>query len=179
MTLMQRLRGFARATGGLAALEFAILAPMMVFLLFGSVELIDMLAVNRRVQNTAASLADVISRDTEVSNSEMSGLWDATDTLMYPEPDTGMQIRVTSILIEDSSTARVVWSEGHGGMGGLAVNSTYPLPAAMMRPGTSVIMTETSFPYTSPLGLLVAGSVNMTHTAYRRSRLVDPIQRVA
>lgn len=178
MTFMQRLRSFARATGGLAALEFAILAPMMVFLLFGSVELIDMLAVNRRVQNTAASLADVISRDTEVSNSEMSGLWSATDTLMYPEPDTGIQIRVTSILIEDSSTARVVWSEGQG-MGPLAVDSNVTLPSAMMRAGTSVIMTETSFPYSSPLGLLVAGSVNMTHTAYRRSRLVDPIARVS
>jgi Flp pilus assembly protein TadG len=114
MTFMQRIRSFARATGGLAALEFAILAPMMVFLLFGSVELIDMLAVNRRVQNVAASLADVVSRDTEVTNSEMSGLWSATDTLMYPEPDTGIQIRVTSILIEDASTARVVWSEGRG-----------------------------------------------------------------
>ncbi|MEJ0060037.1 MAG: TadE/TadG family type IV pilus assembly protein [Terricaulis sp.] len=43
-----RLRRFARAKSGLAALEFALLAPMMVFLLFGSVELIDALGANRR-----------------------------------------------------------------------------------------------------------------------------------
>ena len=46
MTMMQRLRRFGRETGGLAALEFAILAPMMVFLLFGSIELIDMVITN-------------------------------------------------------------------------------------------------------------------------------------
>ncbi len=178
MTLRRRLRRFARAEKGLAALEFAILLPMMVFLLFGSVDLIDVLGANQRSQNAAASLADVVARDTEVSNAEVAGLWGAIDILMFPNNGADVQARITSVSIENATTARVVWSEGRG-MSARTANSTVALPAAMMTPGTSVIIAETNYPYSAPLGFLFAGSIDMEHTAYRRSRLVDPIPRVS
>ena len=82
-----RLRRFGAAKRGLAAIEFAIILPMMVFLLLGSVDLLDALSVNRRAENVAASLADVIARDTAVSNAEMTGIWSAVNLLMYPGTD--------------------------------------------------------------------------------------------
>jgi Flp pilus assembly protein TadG len=177
MTLMPRLRRFAVARKGSAALEFAIIAPMMVFLLFGSVDLLDVLSANKRVQNAASSLADVVARDTEVSDDEIDGLWAALDVLMFPDDGSAVNIRVSSVSVESTSTARVVWSEGHG-MGARVANSTVTLPAAMMTPGTSVIMTESTYSYSSPLGFLLPGPVTLRHDAYRRSRLVDPIPRV-
>jgi Flp pilus assembly protein TadG len=174
MTLLRRLRHFAIARKGLAALEFAILAPMMIFLLFGAVDLLDLLVTNRRAQNVAASLADVVARDTEVSSDEMNGLWSALDVLMFPDDGDVVRVRISSVSVEDSSTARVVWSQGHG-MGPRDTDSTVTLPAAMMTPGSSVIMTESEYDYSSPLGFLLAGPITMTHDAYRRSRLVDPI----
>ena len=77
-----------------------------------------------------------------------------------------------------ATNAVVVWSEGHGGYTPLAANATVALPSGMMTTGTSIIMAETSYPYHSPLGFLFTGGVNLTHTVYRRSRLVDPIPRV-
>jgi Flp pilus assembly protein TadG len=178
MRLMQRLRRFVAARRGSAALEFAIIAPMMVFLLFGSVDLLDALNANKRVQNAASSIADVTARDTEISNAEVTGLWAALDVLMFPEDGAQVNMRVTSVTIVSSSNARVVWSEGHG-MSARVVNSTVTLPAAMMTPGASVIMTEANYSYRSPLGFLLPGPVALQHNAYRRSRLVDPIPRVA
>jgi Flp pilus assembly protein TadG len=178
MRLMQRLRRFAGAKKGLAALEFAIIAPMMIFLLFGTVDLLDALNANKRVQNAAASLADVVARDTEISNSEVTGLWAAIDVLMFPDIGADVDVRVTSISVQSATTARVVWSEGRG-MTPLGVNSDVELDDAMMTPGSSLIMTETSYEYSSPLGFLLPGPVTLTHEAYRRSRLVDPIPRVS
>lgn len=178
MKLTQRLRRFGAERKGLAAFEFALLAPMMIFLLFGSVELIDALDANQRAQNATASLADVTARDTEISNDEIDSLWSALDVLMFPDGGAAMQMRITSITIEDATTARVVWSEGHN-MSPLVADSTVTLPAGMMTPGTSVIMAESVYPYDAPLGFLFAGQINLKHNAYRRSRLVDPIPRVA
>jgi Flp pilus assembly protein TadG len=178
MKLTQRFRRFGTARDGLAALEFAIIAPMMIFLLFASVELIDVLDTNQRAQNATASVADVTARDTEVSDEEIAGLWAALDILLFPGGGADMQIRVTSVTIIDATTARVVWSEGHG-MSPRAANSDVSLPAGMMTPGTSVIMAESVYPYNAPLGFLFEGSMNLKHTLYRRSRLVDPIPRVA
>lgn len=177
--IMARLRRFARAKKGAAALEFAIIAPMMVFLLFGSVDLIDTLGASRRAQNTAASLADVVARDNAVSNAERDGLWAALNVLMFPNSGANMKVRITSVMISSATNARVVWSEGHNGYAARSVGDPVSLPTAMMNPGTSIIMTETFFTYSPPIGLLYNGDVHMRHTAYRRSRLVDPIPRVA
>lgn len=176
MKLMQRLRRFARATGGLAALEFAIILPMMIFLLFGAIELIDMVIANRRVQNVAASVADVISRDTSVSDDEITGIWRATEVLMYPESVSTLRTRVSSISIIDESTARVVWSEGNG-LVARVENTTVDLPDQMMIPGTSIIYAETEFDYVPVIGILQTSNMRMIHDAYRRSRLIDPIPR--
>jgi Flp pilus assembly protein TadG len=178
MSLGRTLRRFAvDEKSGLAALEFAIIAPMMILLVFGSVDLIDTLGANKRAQNAVASIADVVARDDAVSNAEIAGLWAAMDVLMYPDDGVNMQMRVTSVRIDTATSARVVWSEGHG-MTARVANTTVALPAQMMTPGTSVIFAESRFPYTAPLGFLHSGSVNLDHEAYRRSRLVDPIPRV-
>ena len=176
--MMHRLRRFISAKKGSAALEFAIIAPMMIFLLFGSVDLLDVLSANKRVQNAAASLADVVARDTAVSNDEIAGLWAALDVLMFPQDGTNVNMRITSVTIASSTTARVVWSEGHG-MNPRVANSTVSLPAAMMTPGTSIILAESTYSYESPLGFLLPGPVTLRHDAYRRSRLVDPIPRTS
>jgi Flp pilus assembly protein TadG len=173
-----RMRRFGAATSGLAALEFAILLPLMVFLLLGSVDLLDALSVNRRAENVAASLADVVARDTSVSNAEMTGIWSAVNLLMYPGTDTSMSERISSISVTSASNAQVVWSEGRNGLTPLPANSTITLPSQMMIAGTSLIKAETVYHYHSPLSFLFSGTVDFPHTVYRRSRLVDPIPRV-
>jgi Flp pilus assembly protein TadG len=176
---------FLRARRGMAAVEFALLAPMMVFFLFGSVDLLNLFDTNRRVQYTAVAVADVMARDTEVTDDEITGAWAAVDLLMAPDDGGIMRFRISSISVVNASTARVIWSEGQN-WGARAANSTVTLPAGMMVPGTSVIMTETQWDYTTPFGILIDNRRNLSqgggnrvisHTAYRRSRLVDPIPR--
>jgi hypothetical protein len=57
--------------------------------------------------------------------------------------------------------------------------TTVALDSRMMTVGTSIIMVESEYSYDAPLGFLFQNQLNMTHSAYRRSRLVDPIPRVA
>jgi Flp pilus assembly protein TadG len=177
MRLFQRFRRFGSAKQGVAAIEFAIIAPMMIFLLLGAVDLIDVLNANKRVHNAASSLSDVVARDTEVSDDEIAGIWSALDLLMFPSSAANMQVRVTSVRVVNATTAEVVWSEGRN-MGARSAGSAVSLPAAMMIAGTSIIMTEAETDYSAPLGVLTAMPVKLDHTAYRRSRLVDPIPRV-
>jgi Flp pilus assembly protein TadG len=181
MMLFKSWRKFNKAEGGAAGTEFALLASLiMVPLLLGSVELLDVLGVNKRAQNSAASLADIVARDTEVSNAEVQGLWSALDVLMYPDRSDDMRITLTSVRIVNSTSARVVWSEAHGdGASARGVNDPVTLDARMMVPGTSIIMAETDYSYRPPLRFLFPGNVSISHAAYRRSRLVDPIPRVS
>lgn len=183
------LRSFVRARDGLAAVEFALIMPMAALLLIGSVEIVNLLQADRRLENTATSVADVLSRDNSIDNTELAGVFAATDALMFPDDGDDVDLRITAILIDDDDSASVVWSDVRG--------TTFPelssgtsvdgLAATMMRPGTSLIRVEAAFAYRPRLGFFLLDDHrrmsrdtverNLRHTAFRRSRLVDPIPR--
>lgn len=176
MKLRRLARRFVREQKALAALEFAVIAPTMILLLFGSVDLLDMMDTNQRVENAASSLADIVARDTQVSDAEVEGIWAALDVLISPNELADIDLRITSVSIESAAVARVVWSEAHG-MAARTENSTVDLPDGMMIPGSSIIMAEAEMEYAGPLNFLLAAPITLSHDAYRRSRLVDPIPR--
>ncbi|KAF0173677.1 MAG: pilus assembly protein [Hyphomonadaceae bacterium] len=168
---------FACDRRGLAALEFALIAPMMIVLLFGSVELTELLATDRRAANTAASVADVISRDTVIEDAEINDLWTAANALMYPNSATPLQIRISSVQVETATQAKVLWSDGHNGYSPRAAGSAMSLPAGMMIPGTSVVVSETTYHYTPPIGVFLDLAFDLDHIEYRRPRVADPVTR--
>jgi Flp pilus assembly protein TadG len=171
------IRKFVNNRSGLAALEFALLAPMMVLVLFGAIELTELLATNRRSENTAASVADVVSRDTSINDDEIDDLWAAAATLMFPNSSSPLMMRVSSVQVVNNATATVLWSEGHNGYSPRADGSAMTLPAGMMIPGTSVIVAETSYNYTPPIGVFLDIAFNLDHIEYRRPRIADPVTR--
>ncbi len=188
--VLAALRRFAHARAGLAAVEFALILPMMVMVLFGAVEVVNLLEADRRLENTAASVSDVLSRDNSVDNTEMNGVMSAIDPLMWPDSGSHVDLRICSIIINSTSDARVVWCDTRGSeYPPLAANAVVGgLPTAMMRAGTSLIRVEAAYPYHPRFGFFLLDERrhmdrdtrerNLKHTVYRRSRLVDPIPRV-
>lgn len=69
---------------GVAATEFAIVVPFMLVLLVGGVELGNGLATNVKVSATAHSVADMISQNTQVTSSQMTGILQASTAIMAP-----------------------------------------------------------------------------------------------
>lgn len=177
MNIRRRFQRIARDRRGLAALEFALMAPMMVVTLFGSIELTELLSCNRRAENTAASVADVISRDTVITDEEIDDIWAASTALMYPNAVSPLKMRISSVQINSASDARVLWSDGHNGLAPRGAGSAMTLPAGMMIPGTSVIVAETNYRYTPPIGVFLKVAFDLNHTEYRRPRVADPVTR--
>jgi len=171
------LKRALRDKRGLAALEFALIAPILAVILFGSVELTELLATKRRAENTTASLADVVSRDTIITNAELTDLWAAASALMYPNSATPLKMRVSSVQVETATEATVLWSDGYNGYDARGAGSEYPLPAGLMVPGTSVIVAETSYRYTPPIGVFLDVAFDLNHAELRRPRIADPVTR--
>ena len=68
MRAIQRVIRFARDRRGVSALEFALVAPMMITLYFGCVEVSDGVAVDRKVSLTSATLANLVAQSTAISS---------------------------------------------------------------------------------------------------------------
>lgn len=161
---------------GLAAVEFALIVPLLLLFYLGSVEATNMLTANRRVTAAAYTAADLAAQAASISNADMADIFSATSTIISPFPTGPLSVRITSVVANASNSPRVAWSDGFQTTP-RAVGSVVTLPAGLVTPGTSVIMTEVVYGYGSPVSSVVTDTVTFTETAYLKPRRAVAVTR--
>ena len=73
---------FIRNKDGLAAIEFAFIAPIMLFMYFGMAEVATAISVDRKVSHSANVAGDLATQSETVSAAEMSEIMTATMLVM-------------------------------------------------------------------------------------------------
>jgi Flp pilus assembly protein TadG len=72
-------------TRGIAAIEFAMIVPLMLVLFFGTVEFSSGVAVDRKVTLMARTLSDLTSQqDTKIIDSTFTNIFNASTGIMTP-----------------------------------------------------------------------------------------------
>jgi Flp pilus assembly pilin Flp len=69
-----RRRSFARDTRGIAAVEFGLIAPVLLIMLVGVVEITRAVSIDRRFGQVTAMVADLISREEVLKKEDLDGL---------------------------------------------------------------------------------------------------------
>jgi Flp pilus assembly protein TadG len=169
---------------GVAAIEFAMVVPIMLVLFLGTVEFSIGVATNRKVQLMAQALSDLTSRSSSVSNADLTNFFAAGNGIMTPyvPPTYSATTRTITELWIDPSTgnARVQWSQGSAPRG----QSTFvtvppnlivldPVTKAIV-PGQYLIYSEVGFVYTPVVNytmhLANNPTFNFADVAYTRPR---------
>src|SRR5262245_62437188 len=87
--LQRRLRQIGRDQRGVSAIEFAMLAPLMIALYFGVVEISQGVAIDRKVMLSARTVADLVSQQlNNISKAEIDNLTLAAISVTEPYPTT-------------------------------------------------------------------------------------------
>jgi Flp pilus assembly protein TadG len=170
---------FGADRSALAALEFALIAPMMLLLTLGAFELNEAYSASRRVNTVAGSIADLVGRELSVTDAELESFFDVAPALMFPTRSDGFSMRISSLVIDADGDTTVLWSEAQGELEPLVEGEAYPLNPTMAVPETSVIVVDTHYAYQPPLGVVVGAAIEMTKTEFRRPRSVDPVARIS
>lgn len=183
MGVLSRIRAgrrrFARNLRGIAATEFASVAPVMLMLYFGVTELYDALIVKSKVTAVASPAADLVAQDKSITDPGMLDIFLALDAIMFPYPAADEQVVISSLVDAGSNKVKVAWSDGHNATA-RAVNSYVTIPDGLVVSGGggSVIMAEVTYSYHSPAGELIYGSIPITDKFYLRPRRVLQVARV-
>ena len=150
--LGQRLAncGLYRNSEGAAAVEFALIVPLMFFMFVGAVELSHALTVDRRVSQVASSTADLVSRADKVTTAELNDMMQIVGSLMEPYDATPMKVSIVSVKASptDENDTKVDWAFSYNGGPNYSSGAAYPVPTGLMNKGTSVIVGEVSYNYT-------------------------------
>lgn len=78
------VRGIRYNEKGVSAVEFALIAPILILLYLGAVELSLLMRVDRRVTSTSSSLGDLTARLAKVTDDDMREMFAAADVMMQP-----------------------------------------------------------------------------------------------
>ncbi|MBY0422864.1 MAG: pilus assembly protein, partial [Parvularculaceae bacterium] len=93
------LRRFAEARSGVAALEFALIAPVMIFLFFAIVEGSDALTESRRASLAANTLADLVAQESQITAADATQLFNGVSQIMNKSPGA-VTIRLVSVVFD-------------------------------------------------------------------------------
>ena len=163
---------------GVSAVEFAFIAPLMLSLYLGAVEVSQAIGAGRKVTLTARTVADLISQVSTINNADMSNSLAASSTVMVPYAVANLTVVVSSVAIDANGKATIAWSDTLNGTA-RSVGSTVTLPTALNVASSSLIWSEVSYSYKPVIGYVITGTMTLTDQIYMRPRLTTSVTRTA
>jgi Flp pilus assembly protein TadG len=163
------LARFAQERRGIAAVEFALLLPVMMTLYLGSIEVTTGAAIERKVSLTARALADLASQYTSISSSDMASILSASTDIIAPYAPANLQVVVSEVYVNAEGQGSVVWSDTLNGTA-LTVGQSVTVPTSLAVPNTYLILGQASYSYNPTYGYVMTGTMTLSDQIFMAPR---------
>jgi Flp pilus assembly protein TadG len=167
--LIKRLRNKLAKGRGTAAVEFAMVAPLMIAIYLGVVELTGLLLVDRKIIAATQTVADLVSQESVISPTEVDDIIVAAQRIFDPYPSVTLTINIASVRFNtNSGAAEIEWQRivGNSNAGSTILTEA----AGMGLPGEGVVIAYLTYQYTPLFGTLVTGTVSLNELSLLRPR---------
>lgn len=114
----------ARSDTGAAIVEFAMVAPVLVLLLFGITDIAMTTLAKFKSSNATLSAADLATQSINLQSSDMADIYAGAKSVMAPFSNANLLLRITSVASNGNGTAFVHWSCGEGALPPFTAKST-------------------------------------------------------
>ena len=107
---------FLKDNRGVAAIELAVVLPMLMTLFLGVVEISNFVLINERTEKMTHTIADVVAQGETITIAEMDNILAATSEIMKPFPfNERGHVIITAVHREVHDTPKVAWQYEGGG----------------------------------------------------------------
>jgi Flp pilus assembly protein TadG len=178
-------RRFIASQRGVAAIEFAMIMPVLLILFLSSFDVGNAIIVYLKVRTAAYELAAITNQygtgsTAQISTSTMSAITSATSAVMAPFPTSSAIVTISQIKATSASAATVSWSYT---VNGTALTGSYTgLPSNMAKNSCNntypcyFILSAVSYPYTPLFGHYMTGSLTLSDTLLVTPRVSTCVQ---
>lgn len=153
-TLRTKVRRFGKDRRGVAAVEFAFLAPILLVMYFVTMEASQAIEVNKKVSRLGSMVADLVAQNSgsSITKTEIQSIMDIGRTTLLPYARSKPTITVTGLQLTNDATPRalVAWSRKleNGAFGtGLAQDTEIVIPPALAIAGTFLVKVDSDLGY--------------------------------
>jgi Flp pilus assembly protein TadG len=157
---------------GVSAVEFALVAPLMLSLYLGCTGLSDGVSADRKLTLVASTVANLVAQSTSLSSSDMSNIFNASGAIMLPYTTSSLQMTVSCLAIDANKDVTVKWSAGYNGVSALSGSVT--IPTDLKVANSQIILANATYAYTPPVGSGITGTLNLSEKMYMTPRISAP-----
>ncbi len=173
------LQRFAQDRSGIAATEFAIVAPFLIVMIFAAFSLFQIVRASYVADKSTFTISDLVSRQTQTSNAQLGQMKAVFDRLVI-DIGEAPQLRVTS-LIRTAAGYVVDWSY-NSVPGGTLAKSDVPLADLPdIAVNDSILLTESIVsvqPFMEILPVMTAAAMTFSYAATTRPRFVGRLVKI-
>jgi Flp pilus assembly protein TadG len=143
-----------RNSDGIAAVEFGLLAPLLLLMLVGTIEVSRAISIDRKFGLVTSTVADLIAREKTLTSTDVNAMYDVVQHMMKPWDATTLKISIVPVKSNPTNRndTRVYASTTNrpsmNGAPQVAKGTVYPLTTDLLEQGTTVIVVESSYDYT-------------------------------
>jgi Flp pilus assembly protein TadG len=179
-SMPRKIRRFGRDRRGVSAVEFAFIAPVMIGLYLGCVEISDGVAVDRKVSLVAGALANLTAScgssnansgscaNNILSATEMNNILAASSAIIAPYNAANLTMTVSCLSVDANKNVTMKWSTGALQSGSVTI------PAALAAVPGTLIYSTVSYAYTPIVGYTITGSLTLSDHMYMSPRTQAP-----
>lgn len=174
--VISRFRRFIEDRRGVGAIEFAIVAPLLMMAYVSAFEVTVAITASRKVSRASATISDLLTQSSSTNKATLDTMKDVVARIVAPFPvNSAYTLKITGIAVAADGKATVAWSRDQATNAPYTKGSAVTLPADMEAKDTFIVRTELSVPYSI---LLLApnldsrlNKINLGRTSYFRQRV--------
>lgn len=158
---------------GVAAVEFAYIAPILLIMLMATFELSRAVSIDRRLNSVSAMASELVAREEQIDEEDLKNIYTSLDYAMKPYDDNSLVVRLMQVRTDNSGATKVEWSTemnattvvdtggGGGGGGSTSLPEPYPkcssfsLDPELQQNGTRVVVAEVGYNYQPVFGSFI------------------------
>lgn len=155
---------FSVAKEAVAAVEFALILPALMVLYMGTLEISQVISVDRKMAAAAGAMGDLVTQSNEeITTPTLNDYFQAAGMIMSPYPSDTLKQLVTQVYIAADGSTSVIWSVGHNGATAKVTNASYDLPTTItdIARDMHVVVSEAQIPYAPWGGYVLDTSFNL------------------
>jgi Flp pilus assembly protein TadG len=185
-------RRFVVSTRGVAAIEFAMVLPMLLLLFLGTIDAGRAIAVYMKLRSATYTLNSITNQYITIHDTDMQQILGATAVVLAPYPSAPVTVVISQLSVSSAGQATVSWSDTLNGTA-RSVHSTVTIPAALASPVPPnnvvtcaralptdpcyLILGEVNYTYTPMFGYFITGPIVLSDKLYVTPRLTPSITR--
>jgi Flp pilus assembly protein TadG len=177
MGLVSAYRRFIASTRGVAAIEFAMILPVLLIMMLATFDAGNAIAVYMKVRSATyilAAISNQYSTSTPIQSTDMTAITGATSAVLAPYSSSPVMVVISQLSISagGKTTASVDWSATLNGAA-LTKGSSVNLPSAIASSTNTcgtypcyLIFGQVSYTYTPLFGYFAKGGITLSDSVY-------------